>query len=88
MIEPVVATAQCTPTAVEAQLQKYIDEAGPGHFTHVPQITEVMCKLPFGAHGSAAGKALQLLKQCATQVSFALPRSLCIVHATPAALTT
>ena len=59
---------QCTPTAVEQQLQKYIDEAGPGHFTHVPQITEVMCKLPFGAHGSAAGKALQLLKQCAAQV--------------------
>ena len=34
----------------------------------MPQITEVMCKLPFGAHGSAAGKALQLLKQCAAQV--------------------
>jgi len=62
------AMSQCTPTAVEQQLQKYIDEAGPGHFTHVPQITEVMCKLPFGAHGSAAGKALQLLKQCAAQV--------------------
>jgi len=59
---------QYTPTAVEQKLQKYIDEAGPGHFTHVPQITEVMCKLPFGAHGSAAGKALQLLKQCAAQV--------------------
>jgi len=53
---------------VEQQLQKYIDEVGPGHFTHVPQITETMCKLPFGAHGSAAGKALQLLKQCAAQV--------------------
>ena len=59
---------QCTPTAVEQQLQKYIDDAGPGHFTHAPQITEVMCKLPFGAHGSAAGKALQFLKQCAAQV--------------------
>ena len=59
---------QCTPTVVEQQLQKYIDEVGPGHFTHVPQITETMCKLPFGAHGSAAGKALQLLKQCAAQV--------------------
>lgn len=63
-----VCPPQCTPAAVEQQLQKYIDEAGPGHFTHVPQITEVMCKLPFGAHGSAAGKALQLLKQCAAQV--------------------
>ena len=62
------ALSQCTPTAVDQQLQKYIDEAGPGHFTHVPQITEVMCKLPFGAHGSAAGKAMQLLKQCAAQV--------------------
>ena len=59
---------QCTPTAVEQQLQKYIDEAGPGHFTHVPQITEVMCKLPFGSHGSAAAKALQFLMQCAAQV--------------------
>ena len=64
---------QSTPTAVEQQLQKYIDEVGPGHFTHVPQITELMCKLPFGAHGSAAGKALQLLKQCAAQV---YPRSI------------
>ena len=59
---------QSTPTAVEQQLQKYIDEAGPGHFTHVPQITEIMCWLPFGAHGSAAGKALHFLKQCAAQV--------------------
>ena len=59
---------QCTPTAVEQKLQKYIDEVGPGHFTHVPQITETMCKLPFGAHGSAAGKALQFLKHCAAQV--------------------
>ena len=67
------ALSQCTPTAVEQQLQKYIDEAGPGHFTHVPQITEVMCKLPFGAHGSAAGKALQLLKQCAAQVDIPTP---------------
>ena len=49
-------------------MQKYIDEIGPGHFTHVPQITEVMSNLPFGAHGSAAGKALQLLKRCAAQV--------------------
>ena len=70
---------QCTPTAVEQQLQKYIDEAGPGHFTHVPQITEVMCKLPFGAHGSAAGKALQLLKQCAAQVTPDRPDDLRII---------
>ena len=67
------ALSQCTPTAVEQQLQKYIDEAGPGHFTHVPQITEVMCKLPSDAHGSAA-KALQLLKQCAVQVQTHPPR--------------
>ena len=33
--------SQCTPAAVEQQLQKYIEEAGPGHFTHVPHITEV-----------------------------------------------
>ena len=25
--------AECTPVAVEQQLQKYIEEAGPGHFT-------------------------------------------------------
>ena len=60
--------AECTPLAVEQMLQKYVAEAGPGHFVHIPQITEVMCKLPFGAHGSAAGKALKLLKQCAAQV--------------------
>ena len=59
---------QFTPNAVELQLQKYIDELGPGNFSHLPAITEVMCKLPFGAHGSAAGKALTLLKQCAAQV--------------------
>ena len=54
--------------AVEQQLQKYIDETSPGHFTHVPHITEVMCKLPYGAHGSAASKALVLLKECAAKV--------------------
>ena len=54
--------AEYTPAAVEQLLQSYIDEAGPGRFTHVPQITEVMCKLPFGAHGSPANKALQLLR--------------------------
>ena len=54
--------------AVEQQLQKYISETGPGAFSHVPHITEVMCKLPFGAHGSAAAKALELLRRCAEQV--------------------
>ena len=71
-------STQCTPVAVEVQLQKYIDETGPGHFAHVPKITEAMCKLPaehYGADSSAAAKALQLLEQCATQVCFALPRS-------------
>ena len=48
--------AECTPMAVEQQLQKYISETGPGAFSHVPHITEVMCKLPFGAHGSAAAR--------------------------------
>ena len=73
-----VATAQCTPTAVEAQLQKYIDETGPGHFAHVPKITEAMCKLPaehYGADSSAAAKALQLLEQCATQVRLLVPHT-------------
>ena len=28
-----------------------------------------MCKLPFGAHGSAAAKALELLRRCAEQVT-------------------
>lgn len=71
--------AEYTPVAVEQQLQMFIDETGPGRFSHVPMITEVMCKLPFGAHGSAANKALQLLKQCATQVSPERPEDLKII---------
>ena len=66
------AWPQCTPVAVEVQLQKYIEECGPGRFSAVPHITEVMCKLPYGAHGSAANKALQLLKHCASQAHPAL----------------
>jgi hypothetical protein len=71
--------AEYTPVSVEQQLQTFIDETGPGHFMHVPMITEVMCKLPFGAHGSAANKALQLLKQCATQVAPERPDDLKII---------
>jgi hypothetical protein len=71
--------AKYTPVAVEEQLQTFIDETGPGDFTHVAMITEVMCKLPFGAHGSAANKALQLLKQCATQVTPDRPDDLKII---------
>ena len=71
--------AEFTPVAVEQQLQTYIDETGPGRFIHVPQITEVMCKLPFGAHGSAANKALQLLKHCASQVAPDRPEDLKII---------
>eukprot|EP00966_Prymnesium_polylepis_P233931 5410989-Prymnesium_polylepis.1 len=70
--------AECTPVAVEQQLQKYIDDAGPGHFTHVPHITAVMCKLPF-AHGSAASEALIFLQRCASQVTPDHPDDLRII---------
>ena len=65
--------------AVEQQLQKYISETGPGAFSHVPHITEVMCKLPFGAHGSAAAKALELLRRCAEQVTPDRPDDLRVI---------
>ena len=68
-----------TPNAVEEQLQTYINKAGPGHFTHVPKITEVMCKLTVRAHGSTAAKVLQLLKQCAAQVTPDFPDDLRII---------
>ena len=38
-----------------------------------------MCKLPFGAHGSAANRALQLLKACAAQVAPDRPDDLKII---------
>ena len=38
-----------------------------------------MCKLPFGAHGSAANKALQLLRKCAAQVTPERPDDLRII---------
>ena len=71
--------AECTPLAVEQLLQHYISEAGPGHFIHVPQITEVMCKLPYGAQGCAATKALALLRECAAQVTPQRPEDLRII---------
>ena len=39
---------------------------GPQGFTNVLHITEVMCKLPSGAHGSAAGARRQALRQART----------------------
>ena len=63
-----VALAQCTPVAVEQVLQKHMAKASSGHFIHVPQITEVMCKLPCTAQGGAASKALAFLRTCAEQV--------------------
>ena len=71
--------AECTPEAVEQQLQKYIAELGPGRFALVPHITDLMCKLPYGAHGSAAARALDLLKRCATQVTPDRPDDLRVI---------
>ena len=61
--------AEYTPLGVEYLLQQYIAEAGPGHFVFIPQITEVMYKLPATDQGANASKALSLLKDCADQVS-------------------
>ena len=60
---------QCTPTAVEQELQKYVDAAGPGHLTHVPKITQIMCKLPASEGDHAAVRALKLLKRLGAQVT-------------------
>ena len=68
--------AECTPVAVEQMLQHYVEQSGPGHFTQIPHITEVMCKIPSDPHGSAASKALKLLKQCAAQVTPDRPEDL------------
>ena len=70
--------AEYTPAAVEPLLQSYIDEEGPGRFTHVPQITVVMCKL-FGADGSASNRALKLLQRFGAQVTPDRPEDLKII---------